>query len=865
MTKKLQHLVFALCLVFLTTGSFSQKFTKEAVDQRLEDATELHKKLLHKRMQQKNHLPLSLEEKQQIYKEVHLAEERILNNMKKNRDKNYSNKNYRGVSTQDSLALVALYNSTNGEDWNNNTNWLDGPVKDWEGVWVESGKVVELDLYDNNLTGNLPAEIGNLSNLIQLNLNKNLLEDTIPAEIAEMTELKVLRLGFNNLEGNIPETIGNLTSLTELSLYYNNLEGSIPEDLANLRLLTKLKLTQNYLSGTIPTSIGNLQYLKRLGLSNNNLTGNLPETISNNSKLEYLTLYDNNLSGTLPEELGNLKYVDFLDLSYNKFTGTISKSLSGMRALEHLYLSVNEFNNLENLSKGELNNLSSFSVYLNNLLHTDLIPNKNLATGTFSYNPQAEIPVKENLDTVLIRATGETHIDAEEHVTSDLQHESNTYCWVRNFTELNSYSSDPGYTFTDFSEENEGKYTFKVKNALLPELTLESEEIYLELNHAPSNIGISDNIIDENEPAETLIGIISAEDENTNDTVELKLPAEMEDNKQFILTGNKLLLKNSLDYESANNYTAHVVAEDKLGATFSKKITIKLNNLNDNVPSFNEINISVEENPEEGSSMASLSARDADGDNLTYTLLQADKKNIIGVNEKSGSIIAKDLSFFDYEVNQSFEFKAMVSDGEYGDTARFTITINNTNDIAPVINDTTFTLDQNKTEKYIIGDIEATDQDGDINTLNFKIDSGNVNNTFSINETTGQLSLENLSIFDDTIQTIHLKVTVSDGKHQSNANVVIKTGNKATAIEGNHDNPSIMIYPNPTKGKLSVQIPGMHSRGTITLLDINGKKLETKKIQSDRTRLNLDKFQSGVYLLKINIDGKSLSKVIVKK
>ena len=40
------------------------------------------------------------------------------------------------VTTQDSLALVALYNSTGGPNWTNNTNWLNGPVSTWPGVTV---------------------------------------------------------------------------------------------------------------------------------------------------------------------------------------------------------------------------------------------------------------------------------------------------------------------------------------------------------------------------------------------------------------------------------------------------------------------------------------------------------------------------------------------------------------------------------------------------------------------------------------------------------------------------------------------------------------------------------------------------------
>ena len=54
----------------------------------------------------------------------------------------------------DKEALIALYNSTNGAQWRDNTNWLtDAPVGEWYGVTVEGGRVVRLQLGNNNLQG----------------------------------------------------------------------------------------------------------------------------------------------------------------------------------------------------------------------------------------------------------------------------------------------------------------------------------------------------------------------------------------------------------------------------------------------------------------------------------------------------------------------------------------------------------------------------------------------------------------------------------------------------------------------------------------------------------------------------------------
>ena len=74
---------------------------------------------------------------------------------------------FANVSTSEKDALISLYNSTQGNQWN--TSWnLDSPIESWYGVTVEEGKVVELNLFMNNLEGQLPETIGQLVNLRKL-------------------------------------------------------------------------------------------------------------------------------------------------------------------------------------------------------------------------------------------------------------------------------------------------------------------------------------------------------------------------------------------------------------------------------------------------------------------------------------------------------------------------------------------------------------------------------------------------------------------------------------------------------------------------------------------------------------------------
>ena len=99
-----------------------------------------------------------------------------------------------GAPPETMAALVALYNATGGANWRNNGNWLsNAPMGEWHGVTTDSdGRVTDLSLYDNQLTGSIPAELGNLTNLELLSLFNNQLTGAIPAELGGLTNLEVL-------------------------------------------------------------------------------------------------------------------------------------------------------------------------------------------------------------------------------------------------------------------------------------------------------------------------------------------------------------------------------------------------------------------------------------------------------------------------------------------------------------------------------------------------------------------------------------------------------------------------------------------------------------------------------------------------
>ena len=234
------------------------------------------------------------------------------------------------ISPLEREALIALYNSTNGDDWKYNSGWKQGQLdadgfstpgteNTWYGITCdnENTTVIEIDLKLNNLTGEIPPALGNLINLTYLNMWGNRLTGEIPPELGNLINLTYLDFLDNQLTGNIPSELGGLTNLQELFLSSNQLTGAIPKELGDLLDLTDLVLCDNKLERSIPRELGNLSNLTYLCLQGNELTGPIPAEVGNLTNLKELFLSSNQLTGAIPNELDALTNLTFLELLYN--------------------------------------------------------------------------------------------------------------------------------------------------------------------------------------------------------------------------------------------------------------------------------------------------------------------------------------------------------------------------------------------------------------------------------------------------------------------------------------------------------------------------------------------------------------------
>lgn len=152
-------------------------------------------------------------------------------------------------------ALIDLYHATDGDNWTESWD-LTTPVETWKGVTIIDDNVVALKLTNNNLNGELPASIGNL------------------------THLKVLNLHNNAIKGNVPTSIGKLNKLIRLNISLNTFQGNIPEEISNMKSLEYLYVYSNDFTGFLPTNINKLPHLKRIRMYATNIKMDTTNTLA---------------------------------------------------------------------------------------------------------------------------------------------------------------------------------------------------------------------------------------------------------------------------------------------------------------------------------------------------------------------------------------------------------------------------------------------------------------------------------------------------------------------------------------------------------------------------------------------------------
>ena len=182
-------------------------------------------------------------------------------------------------------------------------------------------------------------------------------------------------------------------------------------------------------------------------------------------------------------------------------------------------------------------------------------------------------------------------------------------------------------------------------------------------------------------------------------------------------------------------------------------------------------------------------------------------------------------------------------------------------DNAPQISDTTFSLAENSPNGTFFGTIQASDADGD--TLSYTVLSGNTDQAFGLNASTGVLSVTDSTALDyETTPVFSLLVQASDGALSDSATVII---NLIDVDEEEEEetlsltDASAMIYPNPSNGIVNIKMAALKEA---TIYNLSGKRI----MRSTDNRIDVSTLSEGVYIIKLeNKSGDRFSTRLIKE
>ena len=193
-------------------------------------------------------------------------------------------------------------------------------------------EIKSIGLKGQNITGHIPAAIGELSELRYLFLSDNHLSGDIPSVLYTLPKLQNVDLGGNDYAGAIPSEFGTMPALKTLVLKDNQYTGTIPDTILSNTQIEVLNLMGNQLTGGFPAAVAGMSSLKYLNLSENAIGGTIPD-LSALTNLISLSAWQCGLTGTIPETLYTLSGLQILDLSENKLEGEISAGIANLAGL----------------------------------------------------------------------------------------------------------------------------------------------------------------------------------------------------------------------------------------------------------------------------------------------------------------------------------------------------------------------------------------------------------------------------------------------------------------------------------------------------------------------------------------------------
>ena len=356
------------------------------------------------------------------------------------------------ISNAERSALITIYNAADGDNWNRTWDQEKDP-RNWFGVVVKNGAVIELNLSGNALSGTFPANISAFSKLLKLDLSNNKLSGDVPAGVSSLTALTKLDISNNRLTGDPKNALSGLVNLQDLALGGNQFAISdvngLLQNFNNIRILNIADLQLS----NIPAKIAAFPNLENLILDNNPILANGYANIAGLSQLKSLSLSGTGLT-QIPVKVSQRTQLTSLNLSNNALTEQNTSGLSTLTNLEWLSLENNQLSQIPtqllqckklktlNLGRNQILGGLSTITSLNNL--QQLFLNNNQISGSF---PSALIGMPNlmmlNLNSNQLTGVLPAKLPEITHIANNRFNKNQLANYLGDFTEQTDFNYSP--------------------------------------------------------------------------------------------------------------------------------------------------------------------------------------------------------------------------------------------------------------------------------------------------------------------------------------------------------------------------------------------------------------------------------------
>lgn len=432
-----------------------------------------------------------------------------------------------------------------------------------------------------------------------------------------------------------------------------------------------------------------------------------------------------------------------------------------------------------------------------------------------------------------------------------------TYALADGFSDNSSFVIDGDNLLTNTSFDFEAKSSYSIELTVTDEGTNTFQKTFsitvLDENDAPLGIGLDNLSVIENLPFGTVIGELSAIDQDANDVHQYTLVSGdgAGDNAAVLISGTQVLVNSTLDFESQNELSIRVEVKDAGAASHEETFLIAVIDANDSPTALLLSNASIVENEPSGSLVGELSVEDVDPTAISYSFVEGENDNA------SFSIEASEIRLVgeaDFETQAQYVIDVLATDIDNQTVAnRFTIQIIDENEAPQLINPIgTISKGANTNLEVALASVFEDADSGDELVLSASV-PGSTSLPVGVVFDASAMKLTLNSAL--TLTSFEVVLTATDLGGLLARDTIAVTAEIQVPLGLGNKPPSFSIFPNPVGDLLNLIQSG---NGQMLPKHVNIRSLSGKMIQQNLSLIDnsvqVGNLVQGVYLLELKLN-----------